>query len=176
MEGEDSPERGHDDQSEGVPELSEVKLCRSRRKKCAYCAPGHAAVDGEVEGVGEVDAEVDGGRDVFCQLVIKKFHHTVLQKRESLIKLKCTGSIRKVFSLLISAKNVDTITMCTNVQTEASLKMLLSLLLALPIYIFNFCLQNFLIYRTTCSDKLNNFNNMHSKIAQKYLWIPLYLH
>ena len=96
VEGEDSPERGHDDQSEGVPELSEVKLCRSCRKKCAHCAPGHAAVDGEVEGVGEVDAEVDGGRDVFCQLVIKKFHHTVLQKRESLIKLKCTGSIRKV--------------------------------------------------------------------------------
>ena len=56
----------------------------------------HPAVDCEVEGVGEVDAEVDGGRDVFCQLVIKKFHHTVLQKRESLIKLKCTGSIRKV--------------------------------------------------------------------------------
>ena len=96
VEGEHSPERGHDDQSEGVPELSEVKLCRSCRKKCAYCAPGHAAVDREVEGVGEVDAKVDGGSDVFCQLVIKKFHHTVLQKVESLIKLKCTGSIRKV--------------------------------------------------------------------------------
>ena len=36
--------------------------------------PGHAAVDGKVEGVGEADDDVDEEDDVVHQLVVKELH------------------------------------------------------------------------------------------------------
>ena len=39
--------------------------------------PGHTTVDGEVEGVGEADDDVDEEDDVVHQLVVKELHKAV---------------------------------------------------------------------------------------------------
>ena len=51
-----------------------------RNNTGADSLPGHAAVDGEVEGVGEADDAVDEERDVPNKFVIKKiFINTKIQ-------------------------------------------------------------------------------------------------
>ena len=39
--------------------------------------PGHAAVDGKVEGIGEADDDIDEEDDVVNQLVVKELHKAV---------------------------------------------------------------------------------------------------
>ena len=43
----------------------------------ASCPPGHATVDGKVEGVGEADDDVDEEDDVVHQLVVKELNKAV---------------------------------------------------------------------------------------------------
>ena len=48
--------------------------------------PGHAAVDGKIEGVGEADDDIDEEDDVVDQLVVKELHEAVQKQFSQILR------------------------------------------------------------------------------------------
>ena len=63
---------------EGCAELSEDGLYETvpETENGGNEVPGHAAVDGKVEGIRQADDDIDEEDDVTNQLVVKEFNNT----------------------------------------------------------------------------------------------------
>ena len=62
----------------------------SRAKFSLESPPGHAAVDGKVDWVGEADEHIDEEDDLADHLVVKKLHHAEIgeSSKENLARQK----------------------------------------------------------------------------------------